>query len=184
MYLVASWILLEFGEIMIDFMELPSIVGRALIVLLALGFPFVMILAWVFNMALEGHNEVDDGKNNTHQNNKIIDRAIYFGVFVAICMSFYIYQRTSEETQIDSTFDKEPTQPLIKTQNASTTNAKHQYILIGNLVDFTGSTGQSGQSYGQAIIDSTNWINENGGINGSLSSQPVHFTVTDAASSN
>ena len=168
MYLVASWVLLQFGEIMIDFMELPSIVGRALIVLLALGFPFVMILAWVFNKTLEGHNEVYDGKNNTYQNNKIIDRAIYFGAFVAICMSFYIYQRTSEETQIDSTFDNEPTQPLIKTQNASATNAKHQYILIGNLVDFTGSTGQSGQSYGQAIIDSTNWINENGGINGRL----------------
>ncbi|HEX9570264.1 MAG TPA: ABC transporter substrate-binding protein [Rhodospirillales bacterium] len=43
-----------------------------------------------------------------------------------------------------------------------------QYLLVGNLVDFGGVTSLIGRVYGQAKIDSANWINENGGINGRL----------------
>ena len=46
--------------------------------------------------------------------------------------------------------------------------ASGRYLLLGNLVDFTGLTGRSGRSYGQATIDAANWINANGGINGKL----------------
>lgn len=35
-------------------------------------------------------------------------------------------------------------------------------------MDFTGSLTNRGQSYGQAIIDASNWTNETGGINGRL----------------
>ena len=47
-------------------------------------------------------------------------------------------------------------------------SAVSNYLLIGNLVDFTGATGRSGQAWGQAIIDSANWVNENGGVAGKL----------------
>ncbi len=43
-----------------------------------------------------------------------------------------------------------------------------EYIPVGNLVDFTGRTAVVGQEYGQAKVDSMNYINENGGINGKL----------------
>jgi len=43
-----------------------------------------------------------------------------------------------------------------------------QYLLVGNLVDFSGVSAGIGRVYGQAKIDSANWINENGGINGRL----------------
>ncbi|MDG2276337.1 MAG: hypothetical protein P8L31_00135 [Pseudomonadales bacterium] len=49
MYLIASWVLLQFGETVIDLMELPNWFGRALIVLLLLGFPFVILFVWVFD---------------------------------------------------------------------------------------------------------------------------------------
>ncbi len=42
------------------------------------------------------------------------------------------------------------------------------YLLIGNLVDFTGATGKGSQAWGQAIIDASNWINEHGGVAGKL----------------
>ena len=53
MYLVAGWILLQFGEVMIEIMALPLWIGRALVVLLALGFPFVVLLAWVFDVSTQ-----------------------------------------------------------------------------------------------------------------------------------
>ncbi|MFQ5972523.1 MAG: ABC transporter substrate-binding protein [Alphaproteobacteria bacterium] len=46
--------------------------------------------------------------------------------------------------------------------------AQDEYIPVGSLVDFTGRTSVVGKEYGQAKIDATNWINENGGVNGKL----------------
>jgi branched-chain amino acid transport system substrate-binding protein len=43
-----------------------------------------------------------------------------------------------------------------------------RYVLVGNLVDYFGVTAQSGRHYGQGKVDASNWINENGGINGKL----------------
>lgn len=42
------------------------------------------------------------------------------------------------------------------------------YLLIGQLVDQSGIASGSGRIYGQAMIDASNWINANGGINGRL----------------
>jgi branched-chain amino acid transport system substrate-binding protein len=46
--------------------------------------------------------------------------------------------------------------------------AEGRYLLVGHLIDFTGVSGWTGLGYSQGIIDSVNWINENGGINGKL----------------
>jgi len=51
---------------------------------------------------------------------------------------------------------------------AASRSLADQYVLVGNLVDFGGVTSVIGRVYGQAKIDSANWINENGGINGKL----------------
>jgi len=42
------------------------------------------------------------------------------------------------------------------------------YLLVGQLIDLNGVSSNTGRVYGQAIIDSVNWINANGGINGKL----------------
>nr|WP_082708557.1 ABC transporter substrate-binding protein [Marinobacterium profundum] len=42
------------------------------------------------------------------------------------------------------------------------------YLLVGQLVDQSGIASGSGRIYGQAMIDSSNWINANGGINGRM----------------
>lgn len=57
------------------------------------------------------------------------------------------------------------------------TAAAQEYILIGNLIDFTGPTAVVGKEYGQAKIDAANYINETGGINGKL----LDFDTVDYA---
>ena len=46
MYVVGAWLLLQFGEVMIELWNCLWM-GRALVVILALGFPFVLLMAWV-----------------------------------------------------------------------------------------------------------------------------------------
>jgi branched-chain amino acid transport system substrate-binding protein len=169
MYLVAGWILLQFGEVMIDIMALPLWMGRALVVLLALGFPFVVLLAWVFDVSTRGliRAESDDASEiDRSKASRVIDMSIMVVLVIGIGVSFYFLQpKVAQTINRDEIVEYDSTHPK---DSAGAARQHGQYLLIGNLVDFTGASGKSGQSYGQAIIDSSNWINENGGINGQL----------------
>ncbi len=54
MYLVVAWLLLQVGETTFDALGLPDGSQRFLIVLLALGFPVALVLAWIFDLTPEG----------------------------------------------------------------------------------------------------------------------------------
>ncbi len=54
MYLVVAWLLLQVGETTFDALGLPDGSQRLLIVLLALGFPVALALAWIFDLTPEG----------------------------------------------------------------------------------------------------------------------------------
>ena len=56
-YLVGGWLLLQFGEVLIELMDLPAWFGRALIALLSLGFPFVLLMAWVLDNPVRADEE-------------------------------------------------------------------------------------------------------------------------------
>ena len=86
MYLVAAWVLLQFAEIMIDFMALPDWTGRALIVLVSLGFPFILLLAWVFDVSTNGvkADAAPVGASDQQGALRKIDSAIVFMVCLAL----------------------------------------------------------------------------------------------------
>ena len=49
---------------------------------------------------------------------------------------------------------------------AGTSALAQSPIKIGHLADYSGGTSDVGTPYGHAIVDTFNWINKNGGING------------------
>lgn len=53
-YVIASWLLLQIGEVTFDFLEVPLWAGKLLIVLLVLGLPVAIILAWAYELTPEG----------------------------------------------------------------------------------------------------------------------------------
>ena len=163
MYVVGAWLLLQFGEIMIEIMELPLWTGRALVVILALGFPFVLLMAWVFDASTQSAATSSD---QSLRSARKIDTAIILVLAVALGTTFLFYDRESATVADISVPAVSATAPTSDNVNEPTYESK--YFLVGNLVDFTGATGTSGEAWGQAIIDSANWINENGGIAGKL----------------
>jgi hypothetical protein len=54
MYAVAAWLLIQIGEATFDALGLPQGSQRFLIVLVGLGFPVVVVLAWIFDVTPEG----------------------------------------------------------------------------------------------------------------------------------
>ena len=54
LYAVVAWLLLQIGEVTFEPLGLPEGSLRFLIVLLGLGFPILVALAWVFDVTPEG----------------------------------------------------------------------------------------------------------------------------------
>lgn len=53
-YVVVAWLLLQVGDILFDFLEIPNWAGKLLLVLLALGLPVALLLAWAFELTPDG----------------------------------------------------------------------------------------------------------------------------------
>ncbi len=64
-YVVVAWLLLQLGEILFDFLEVPTWAGKLLIVFLSLGLPAAIILAWTFELTPEGVTRDDNVDSST-----------------------------------------------------------------------------------------------------------------------
>jgi hypothetical protein len=53
-YAIVAWLLIQIATQTFPFFEIPSWMVRAVIVLLILGFPIALILAWAFELTPEG----------------------------------------------------------------------------------------------------------------------------------
>lgn len=54
LYLVSAWLIAQITDVVTGLAELPPAVGRTVLVILALGFPVALILAWVFEWTPAG----------------------------------------------------------------------------------------------------------------------------------
>ena len=59
-YAIVSWLLIQIATQVFPFFEIPMWVVRLVIVLLALGFPIALLLAWAFDLTPEGIKRTDD----------------------------------------------------------------------------------------------------------------------------
>src|SRR5687768_7527884 len=59
-YAVLSWLLIQIATQTFPFFEIPTWAVRLVIVLLALGFPVALLLAWAFDLTPEGLKRTDD----------------------------------------------------------------------------------------------------------------------------
>jgi TolB-like protein/Flp pilus assembly protein TadD len=69
-YAVAAWLLIQIATQVFPFFEIPNWAVRLVVVLLALGFPVALILAWAFEITPEGikrESEIPAGHSITHR---------------------------------------------------------------------------------------------------------------------
>ncbi len=75
-YAVASWLLVQAADLILDLMGAPDLLLRSLAALLALGFIPVVIFAWAFEMTPEGikkESEIDRASSTTQVTAKKLD---------------------------------------------------------------------------------------------------------------
>ena len=87
LYAVAGWVLLQVADILFGALHVPEWGLRLVLVMLLLGFPLVLIFAWVYEMTPEGlrrESEVDRPHSVASDTGRKIDRLIIIGLAVVV----------------------------------------------------------------------------------------------------
>jgi TolB-like protein len=107
LYIVASWLILQVGDVLFDTFELPPSWLRGVLALLILGFPVAMILSWVYEMTPEGiklERDVDRSQSITSETGRKINVLIV--VLLVLAIAAVVVDRLIPETTA-------PTEPAV-----------------------------------------------------------------------
>jgi len=93
-YIIAAGFIIQIGSAIFPAWELPNWTFRLVVVLLLIGFPIALILAWAFDVTSEGIQATPKTAAETHlRRNMII--LVATGVIVSAAAGFFLLPRTS-----------------------------------------------------------------------------------------
>jgi TolB-like protein len=93
-YAVIAWLLMQIATQVFPFLEIPNWAIRLVIMLIVIGFPIALVIAWAFELTPEGlkrTEDVDLSKSITHKTGRKLDFFI-IGVLLAV-VAILIFQR-------------------------------------------------------------------------------------------
>ena len=75
-YAVVAWLLMQIATQVFPFLEIPNWAIRLVIMLIVIGFPIALVIAWAFELTPEGlkrTEDVDVSKSITHKTGRKLD---------------------------------------------------------------------------------------------------------------
>jgi len=104
-YGVVAWFMLQLADMVLENIAAPAWVMQTLMLVMAIGFPLVVIFAWAFEMTPEGikkEKDVDRSQSVTQKTGRKLDRMI-IGI-MAVVIAFLVLDRfVLTDTQVEST---------------------------------------------------------------------------------
>jgi TolB-like protein/Tfp pilus assembly protein PilF len=91
-YVVGGWLLLQLTDVLSQLLDLPDVVGRVIVLLVAIGLPIALFFAWAFEMTPEGvkrEKDVDRSQSITNVTGQKLNNFI-IGVLVVALTYFAI----------------------------------------------------------------------------------------------
>jgi tetratricopeptide (TPR) repeat protein len=61
-YVIGAWVLMQVGDTLLGLLELPSWLGKVLVVALTVGFPVALVLSWMFDITPHGLEKSDEAE--------------------------------------------------------------------------------------------------------------------------
>jgi len=93
-FVIVAWLLLQVADVVLDNIEAPTWVFQSILLLLVIGFPLALILAWAFELTPEGikkEKDVDRSESVTHITGRKLDYVI-IGVLV-LALGYFAYDK-------------------------------------------------------------------------------------------
>ena len=91
LYIIVSWLVLQVTDVFLSFLPLPDWTPNLVFVLLVLGFPIALVLAWAFELTPEGlRPEIPEGEAPpAGKAGRKLDILIIVGLVVVAAYAFY-----------------------------------------------------------------------------------------------
>ena len=102
-YGIASWVLLQVADLVLENIEAPPWVIQALMLVVVLGFVAALVIAWAYEMTPEGikkESEVDRSQSIVGQTGKKLDRIII--AFLVVAVGVLLVERTMLKRETSS----------------------------------------------------------------------------------
>jgi len=120
-YGVVAWFLLQLADMVLENIAAPAWVMQTLMLMMAIGFPLVIIFAWAFEMTPEGikkEKNVDRTQSVTNQTGRKLDRMI-IGI-MAVVIGFLVIDRfVLTDAPVESTQITETTPAAVEQEQAA-----------------------------------------------------------------
>jgi TolB-like protein len=87
LYLVASWLILQVADVGVSLLGLPAPVGRVVFLILAIGFPLVLIFSWAFEITPGGvkkESSIERSDATSYTTARKLDTAVIVLLVLAI----------------------------------------------------------------------------------------------------
>ncbi len=97
-YIVVGWVVIQIAQLLFEAFGTPDWVIKTVIVLIAIGFPFVVLFAWAFELTPQGlkkTREVDLSESITHNTGRKLNRIIIGAMGVAL--AYFIWERQAHD---------------------------------------------------------------------------------------
>jgi TolB-like protein/Tfp pilus assembly protein PilF len=92
LYVVAAWLIMQVAEVVIGLADLPDWIGKAILALLAIGFPIALIVSWFYELTPEGislDKDVEAAESITHVRGRRMDFIVISMLCAAVLMFAY-----------------------------------------------------------------------------------------------
>jgi len=96
-YVITSWLLLQVSDVVLGNIGAPDWVFKAIMLVLALGFPLTLLMAWAFELTPEGikkEKDVDRTQSITPQTGRKLDFVII--ALLAVALVYFIWESRFE----------------------------------------------------------------------------------------
>jgi len=102
-YVVGGWLLLQLTDVLSQLLDLPEVVGRVIVLLVAIGLPVALFFAWAFEMTPEGvkrEKDVDRTQSIAPHTGKKLNNTIL--VLMALAIAYLLFDKFSAPAQMGS----------------------------------------------------------------------------------
>src|SRR2546430_5195924 len=101
-YAVVAWLLIQIATQVFPFFEVPNWVVRLVVLLLVIGFPVALVLAWAFEITPEGIKRAEDVDLNQsitrRTGRKLVWTTVLLGIAAAGLLAFQLLRPKSAST--------------------------------------------------------------------------------------
>src|SRR6184192_2189705 len=132
-YAVVAWLLIQIATQVFPFFEIPNWAVRLVVLLLIIGFPVALVLAWAFEITPEGikrTEDVDHSQPTTHRTGRTLDFLIIAVLLIIIAVFSYQRFGLSQKTSVSVSAIPEKSIAVLPFENRSR-DADNTYFADG-----------------------------------------------------